>query len=90
MRGLLCVVLTPLAVETISVHCDVESQHAGQNSMKYYGAVLWNYIAGLYDHSCSLNTYSLHFILSHISEQVNIFTIFFMRHFHVCISRRQV
>ena len=33
---------------------------AGQKSMKYNGAILWNSITYLIDHSCSFNTFKLH------------------------------
>ena len=33
---------------------------AGQKSMKYNGAILWNLITDLIDHSCSFNTFKFH------------------------------
>ena len=33
---------------------------AGQKSMKYNGAILWNSITDLLDHSCSFNTFKFH------------------------------
>ena len=33
---------------------------AGQKSMKYNGAILWNSITDLIDHSCSFNTFKFH------------------------------
>ena len=33
---------------------------AGQKSMKYNGAILWNSITNLIDHSCSFNTFKFH------------------------------
>ena len=36
------------------------SKSAGQKSLKYNGAILWNSITDLIDHSCSFITFKFH------------------------------